>query len=111
MLTKILIGTAAVLVTLAAIAAIMNAAEGGPAASAAPEAPTRDKAPRAIARPRPVALRRRTDLGHPLLIRHVRNTGIRAGPCTSSMAPASTAGQQAPAATVELAMRLVGSKA
>ena len=49
MLTKILIGTAAVLVTLAAIAAIMNAAEGGPAASAAPKAPTRDKAPRSIA--------------------------------------------------------------
>ncbi len=48
MLTKILIGTAAALVTLAAIAAIMNAAEGGPAASAAPEAPTRDKAPHAI---------------------------------------------------------------
>ena len=49
MLTKILIGTAAVLVTLAAIAAIMNAAEGGPAASAAPNAPTRDEAPRSIA--------------------------------------------------------------
>jgi hypothetical protein len=49
MLTKILIGTAAVLVTLAAIAAIMNAAEGGPAASAASKAPTRDKAPRSIA--------------------------------------------------------------
>ena len=49
MLTKILIGTVAVLVTLAAIAAIMNAAEGGPAASSAPKAPTRDEAPGSIA--------------------------------------------------------------
>jgi hypothetical protein len=49
MLMKILIGTAAVLVTLAAIAAIMNAAEGGPAASAALKAPTRDRPPRSIA--------------------------------------------------------------